>query len=89
MGIHLSTQYAFYRRVDFKEAHVCCKIIKNTKFVCEVFDSNFDRSVKSTATVGLVFYRGRFVAKSLGRNDQATAILCDRYGRFSLSILIS
>ena len=44
------------------------------------YDSNFDRSAKSTATVGLAFYRGRFGAKSLGRNDQATAIVCDRYG---------
>ena len=35
--IHLSTEYALFRRADFKEAHVCCKIIKNTKFVCEVF----------------------------------------------------
>ena len=35
----------------------------------------FYRSVKSTATVLLALFRGRFVAKSLGRNDQATAIV--------------
>ena len=31
----------------------------------------FYRSVKSTATVLLALFRGRFIAKSLGRNDQA------------------
>ena len=44
------------------------------------YDSNFDRSAKSTATVTLGFYLGRFGAKSLRRNDQATAIVCDRNG---------
>ena len=48
------------------------------------YDSNFDRSAKLTATVGLGFHRGRFRAKSLGRNDQATAIACDRYGAISI-----
>ena len=39
------------------------------------YDSNFDHSAKSTATVLLALFRGRFVVESLSRNDQATAIV--------------
>ena len=35
----------------------------------------FYRTAKSTATVWLALFHGRFLAKSLGRNDQATAIV--------------
>ena len=55
------------------------------------YDSNFDRSAKSTATVWFALFRGRFVAKSLvrRRNDQAIAICSCKLALSPVTVLAS
>ena len=55
------------------------------------YDSNFDRSAKSTATVWFALFCGRFVAKSLvrHRNEQATAICSCKLALSPVTVLAS